>query len=255
MAVHEYLLDEPGQEWKEENPNRKGYFTKRLANGWDGGPDGHVGKPKEGESAPPHFHDVAQFQLSLEGSITFPGHPLEAIGVYYTDPYTAYGPFVTGPDHFRAVLRPGPAGHSLDKGIVWMSDREKRKLRNPRGREYYGQSKEAQWEDLTGSLAGARRQVLFGKDNEEGPGAQIWECPPNMTIQQNAAPFGEYHIILKGSAQWGNQEMKPYSMRYVVGDESPTALTAGPEGATWLILNYDQAAELKSPTGTPVQIP
>ena len=253
MAVLEYLLDEPALEWKEENPDRKGHLSKKLAKGLDGGPSAHVGRPIEGETAPPHFHDVAQFQISLEGSITFPGHPLESIGVYYTDPYTAYGPFVTGPDHFRAVLRPGSSGHSLEKGIVWMSDREGRKLRNPRGREYYGQEKDAQWEELMGSLAGIRQKVLFGKDDEEGPKAWIWECPPNVVLPLDVAIFGEYQIIVKGSARWDDRELKPYSMRYVVGNESPTQITAGPDGATWLILKYDQQAELKSPTGIPVR--
>ena len=251
MAVEEYFLDEHNQQWEDH----KGVsFNKPLRRQVGRGPDAHVGLPAEGHRSEAHFHDVAQFQIALEGSITFPAHPLEAIGVYYTDPYTAYGPLVTGPNHKRAVLRPGKAGHSLPGGQVKMSDPEGRKLRNPHGREFYGQSHDVQWEELTGTLAGIRRKVLFGREGDEGPKAQICECLPNVSLQRDAAPFGEYHILVEGSAWLRDREMKPHSMCYVVGDEPATGLTSSPEGATWLILTFDQAAELKSPAGTPVQV-
>ena len=247
MSVQEYLLDEAPLEWVDGG----GAFQKLLADGVDGGPQAHVDLADEGFSAAPHFHDVAQFFLTLEGTMTFAGHSLEAISVYYSDPYTPYGPFITGPKNKMAVLRAKKSGHSLKGGIVWMTDREGRKLRNPYGREFYGESQKAPWEDLTGELAGVRRKVLFGIEDKEEPKAQIWECPPNMVLKRDAAPFGEYQILVKGSAIGGDREIKPHSMRFVEGDDPPTPFTSGPEGATWLILTYDQAAIPKPPTGTP----
>ena len=121
-----------------------------------------------------------------------------------------------------------------------MSDPEGRKLRDPYGREFYGQSRDVLWRGLTGELAGVHSKVLFGNEGEEDPKAQIWECAPNLVVRRNVVPFGEYHILLEGLAWLGDREMKPYSMRFVVGDDSSTPLTSGPEGATWLILTFDQ---------------
>ena len=249
MGVREYLLDEPAHEWK-ETPKAK---RKTLSDGLSGRPQVTVSLPDDGNEAVAHFHDVAQFQLCLQGTITFPGHPLEPIGVYYSDPYMAYGPFVVGSSHKRSVLRPAKAGHSLEGGQVQMSNLELRNLRNPHGREFYGESREVSWEDLKGELAGIRRKVLFGTEGEAGPKAQLWECPPNASLRRHEAQFGEYHVLVEGSAQVDDQERKPHFMRYVVGDGPTAPLTSGPVGATWLILTFDQAAELKSPTGEPVQ--
>ena len=150
----------------------------------------------------PTFHDVSQFQVCLEGLITFPGHPLEPIGVYYSDPYVAYGPFVVGPDHLRGLFRPAPSGHSVERGIVWMSDQEGRKLRNPQGREFFGKSQEVEWEELQGGLAGHRRKDLFGNAGEEGPKAEVWECPANASLPREATQFGEFLVLIKGSARF-----------------------------------------------------
>ena len=249
MAVKEYLLDEPAQEWKVD-PKAK---RKTLIDGSGGRPSVTVSLPIDGAESAAHFHDVAQFQVCLAGIVNFPGHPLEPIGVYYTDPYLAYGPFNCESSHKRSVLRPAGSGHSLEGGIAHMSNPEHRKLRNPYGREFYGQSREVEWEDLKGELAGIRRKVLFGTPGEAGPKAQLWECRPNVSLQRHHAPFGEFHILVEGSAQVDDQERKPHFMRYVVGDDPPVPLPSGPEGATWLILTFDQAAELKSPTGEPAQ--
>ena len=249
MAIQEYVLDAAAMDWQESKDGDR----KMLARSPGGGPFAGITKPPEGQQPPAHFHDVAQFQVCLEGLITFPGHPLEPIGVYYSDPYVAYGPFVVGPDHLRGLFRPAPSGHSVERGIVWMSDQEGRKLRNPQGREFFGKSQEVEWEELQGGLAGHRRKDLFGNAGEEGPKAEVWECPANASLPREATQFGEFLVLIKGSARFEGREVKPQFIRYIVGDDSPAPIAAGPEGATWLTLTFDQAAELRSPEGTLVQ--
>ncbi len=249
MAIQQYVLDAAAMDWQDH----KDGVRKMLGVGPAGGPFAGITKPPEGQQPPAHFHDIAQFQVSLEGLITFPGHPLEPIGVYYSDPYVAYGPFVVGPNHLRGLFRPEASGHSVKGGIVWMSDREGRKSRNPQGREFFGQSQEVQWEELQGELAGHRRKDLFGNAGQEGPKAEVWECPPNASLPREATQFGEFLVLFNGSARFEGREVKPQFIRYVVGDEAPGPIASGPEGATWLILTFDQAAEQRSPEGTLVQ--
>ncbi len=93
-------------------------------------------------------------------------------------------------------------------------------------------------ENLSGPLAGVRRKVLFGQDGDDDPKAQIWQCPAKSVLQRDTAPFGEYQVLVEGSAWMGDRLRKPYTTRYVLGDETPTPLTAGPEGATWLIVTF-----------------
>ena len=242
MAVKEFVLDEPALPWEVEiNANNPGYvegtFAKRktLADGLDGRPQAHVFSPgKEGTETAPHFHTVDQFQVVLEGTITFPDHSLDPIGIHYTDANTPYGPFSGGPKDLMAVLRPSRAG------IVWMDNPKGREGRNPNGREVIALSRDVELEELSGALAGVRRKLLVGTEDEEGPKSQLWKCASGFVLERGPTPFGEYQVLVKGSARLGDQEMKPYCMRYVVGDEAPAQITAGPEGATWLILTFDQ---------------
>ena len=237
MSLFEYAVDERAVQWVEK---REGGFSKALADGLDGRPAALVTIFPEGNETETHFHTSAQFQVVLGGSVTFPGHPpLDPISVHYSDIDTPYGPFVSGSGLKRLklmVLRPRKCA------LVCMKDPEGRKLRNPYGREFYGESKDAQWGTLGGLPVGLRRKVLFGKKQEVEPKAALWECAPHRSLPSQAAPFGAYHVLVGGSTQVGGNEVTPYWMRFVKGDEAPAPLVAGPGGATWLVLNFDKAA-------------
>lgn len=242
MAIQQFVLNEEARQWEAQvvqdpRETAKGSFKKLLSDGLEGRPEAFLVTIPEGHKNRPHYHSEAQFQVALEGSISFPEHRLEAIAVHYSDAYTAYGHFVPTSQFKFAVVRPRKC---LIKGN--MDDPVERKRRDPRGPELFGQAKDVPWETLMGELTGVRRKVLLGGEGQDGPQGQFWECTPGATLQRSAAPFGEYQIVVAGTARLGTHEVKPYSMRYVVGDDEPTSLAAGPEGATWLLLTFDQAA-------------
>lgn len=242
LITQEYVLDEPTEEWLENplpEPTPKGGFSlnKTLSEGLNGRPQAYLQTLPEAYKNRAHFHDEAQFQVVLEGNVEFPGHRLEAIAVHYSDPNTAYGPFVAGPGFKFAVLRP-----RLAKGKGYMDDPKTRDGRNPYGREIFGISSEHHWRKSDDLPATVQSKVLFGGEGKEGPAAQLWNCSPNSPMPGRAAPFGEYQILVEGSGQVEGKNVKPHFMRYTVGDTPPAPVTAGPEGATWLILTFDQAA-------------
>ena len=242
MPTQEYALDEQVKVWVEVAlPELQGLpnevsFRKDLSEGANGSPQAYLQTLPAGYKVRPHFHTEAQFQVVLEGSISFPAHDLGAIAVHYSDRHTAYGPFVAGPDFKFAVVRPRKAGKDF------MEDRQARQRRDPYGRELFGSSADLPWEPVPGSEQVTEAKVLFATDGRQGPAAQLWKCSSNSSLVGRAAPFGEYQILVEGSAHLAGREVKRYFMRYVVGD-SPAPLICGPQGATWLILTFDQAAQ------------
>src|SRR5215207_4440094 len=45
-----------------------------------------------GDVIAPHFHEIAQYQVVVEGKGRIGKHALEPLTVHYTDAYTPYGP-------------------------------------------------------------------------------------------------------------------------------------------------------------------
>ena len=131
MPTQEYALDEQVKVWVEVAlPELQGLpnevsFRKDLSEGANGSPQAYLQTLPAGYKVRPHFHTEAQFQVVLEGSISFPAHDLGAIAVHYSDRHTAYGPFVAGPDFKFAVVRPRKAGKDF------MEDRQARQRRDP----------------------------------------------------------------------------------------------------------------------------
>ena len=181
MALKELVLDEPGCRWRPGNPPET--LIKVLSDGHDGAPQATVGAVSADSRVEAHFHDVPQFQVVLEGKVDFVTHPAEAVAVHYTDPNTAYGFFVSDSKFKLAILRPQKGG------TFWMYEPEKRKLRNPDGREIFGQSGVLAWETLTGKLAGVRRKVLFGTE-AKGPMAQMVGFPAGECCSQGPPHSG-----------------------------------------------------------------
>jgi hypothetical protein len=203
--------------------------------GADGGPEAIRAQISEGYEVEPHFHLAAQFQLLLEGTMTFPTFRLDAPAIHYTEHNVPYGPFIVSQGHDMLVL------HTKPGGVVMMRDKERRRQANTRVRELSCCAHEVAWEPLPGH-DGARRKVLIPAT--KGPSAEIIECPPHTTFTAPAPVYGRYEVIYKGSVQADGKELGPKDLRFIAAGEEATPLTCGPEGATLIVLTYDQDAAL-----------
>lgn len=201
--------------------------------GADDGPEAIRACISEGYEVEPHFHLAAQFQLLLDGTMEFPTFRLDAPAVHYTEHNVPYGPFTVSRGHDMLVL------HTKPGGVIMMRDKERRRQANTRGREITCCAHEVDWEPLPGH-AGARRKVLIPEN--EGPSVEVVECPPGMEFAAGVPVYGRYEVILTGSAWVDGKPLGPKSLRFVSVGEQAAPLKCGPEGATLIVLTYDQDA-------------
>lgn len=231
--LNEYVVDDSGEQWRSFKRENKGDLHVRvLLGGENDGPEAvHAYQPNS--TAPPHFHLGAQFQLVLGGEAKYPDHTIKAIGVHYTDHNRPYGPFDCSTDYQHLVIHAKPAGQ------IDMKDPDAREQANPAGREIAASAEDIEWE-ASPEVAGARRKVLIGEAS--GLRVEVIEAPAGAEIEAGPAPHGRYDVVVEGSATIGGQEVKNSNLRYFQGDEAPGSMVCGPEGATIVMLQYDEDA-------------
>ncbi len=75
------------------------------------------------------------------------------------------------------------------------------------------------------------------------------ECPPRTLINLPVAPYGRYEVVLAGSASVAGRKLLPPGFRYVRDGQQVAPAEAGPEGATVMLLAFDQDAREGGLTG------
>ena len=231
--LNEYIVDDSEARWRSFKRENKGDLHVRvLLGGADDGPEAvHAYQPDS--IAPPHFHLGAQFQLVLGGEAKYPDHTIKAIGVHYTDHNRPYGPFHCSSDYQHLVIHAKPAGQ------IDMRDPDARRQANPAGRQIVASAEDVEWEPAP-DVAGARRKVLIGEPS--GLRVELIEAPAGAETGAAPAPHGRYDVVVAGSATIGGKEIKNSNLRYFQGDEAPGPMVCGPEGATIVLLQYDEDA-------------
>jgi len=214
----------------------KNGVTYRTQMGLDGseGPE-LVRLHAVGHDSDPHYHTGAQFQIFLEGYAQFPDFRLEAVGVHYTDHNVPYGPF--NGDHDMIVVHAKPAGRRAMKDAL-KSEVLRREI-NRSGRQFHGSANTIEWEPVPGH-EGARRKVLIPES--AGVSAQLVACPSGTALPEVPAPYGRYEFVIAGTAVLKGNRLGSEGVRFVCGAERPAPLIAGLEGATFLVLTFDEDA-------------
>jgi hypothetical protein len=110
MTGQTFAVDPATVPWKSLTLEQGGMIELQIyLKGTDGGPEAIRAKISDGYEVEPHFHLAAQFQLLLEGSMTFPTFRLDAPAVHYTEHNVPYGPFIVQ-GHDMLVLHTKPGG-------------------------------------------------------------------------------------------------------------------------------------------------
>jgi hypothetical protein len=241
-VLNEYIVEPAAIPWREGQVAGITFKCQILLSGADGGPEALHFRFDPCPSVFAHMHLTSQFQLLLHGRMDFPKSTmrLRSLAVHYTDHNFPYGPFAVSDDHDMLVL------HPKQGGLITMADRDARRQINLPGRHLYGAAADTQWRPLP-EFGRARSKPLIPPTS--GPYAVMIECPPRALLNPPDAPYGRYEVVLAGSASVSGRTLLPPGFRYVRDAERVTPMEAGPEGATVILLAFDQDAREGGLTG------
>jgi hypothetical protein len=173
----------------------------------------------------PHFHRVRQFQLIVRGDRARVGkHPAPPVSFHYTDPSSPYGPIVAGAEGIAFfTLRP-----RADIGGYFMPG-AREKMRARAGRNVVVNVAPS---TVAGASAGTETLI---ERTDDGLAAYRMRIPADASAwpPDARASGGQFVYVLAGG---------PVADDGVLGwigpDTPPAPLTAGPEGADLLIMQF-----------------
>jgi len=187
-----------------------------------------------GGSIQPHFHDVDQFQVIVQGDGVIGKKPLRPITAQYADAYTPYGPIISRDDgiSFFTLRQSASAGHFHMPG-----SRDKMRVRA-------GRNIAAQFQ--TGEIPkSANDQVWLPlQQSEDGLRMDGIRLGPHTTAAPPPSDGGcQFYLVCSGSLVHEGQALPTQSLIYVEIGEAPPALLAGPDGAEVMLLQFPKASD------------
>jgi hypothetical protein len=180
----------------------------------------------------PHFHLVRQFQVIVDGDApTIGKHAVAPFDFHYTDPSTPYGPIDAGKGGIAFfTLRP-----RADTGAYYMPG-SREDMSQHAGRNVVV--------PLAHHLdAPAGEPVDLIAPHADGLASFLLTLRPDETQAgpDPAGSGGQYHLIARGSVVHDGRELPPLSLIWVEADGERAALTAGPDGAAVVVLQFPVA--------------
>ena len=234
-VLSQYIVEPAEIPWRAGRVADITFKCQVLLDGADGRPEALRFRFDACPAVFAHMHLTSQFQLLLHGRMDFPKSTmkLRGIAVHYTDHNFPYGPFAVGDEHDMLVL------HPRQGGLITMADRDARRQINLKGRHFYGVAADAEWTYLI-EFARARAKLLIPPDS--GPSAIMLECAPHTRINLPKRSWGRYEVVIAGSASISGHSLLPPGFRYVCGETEVVPWQTGPDGATLMLLGFDQDA-------------
>jgi len=206
------------------------------------GPETFLIEMSPRETILPHYHEVDQFQVFLDGAGRFGKADARPLAVHYVDRYTGYGPIDASELGYTYFVMHA----EKDPGAVYRHKpgyRERMKPGKKRHRLVHGIA------SSTAPVLLSRREAalepLFEKDDfDDGMGAFMLRLGPGM---QTAGPApdrtgGQYYLVVNGSLEWNGASLPAWSPVHVAPGERPPDLRAGANGLEVLLLQFPRAA-------------
>ena len=186
---------------------------------------------------PPHFHEVNQFQVIVEGGGKLGKQDVKPFVVHYTNGFTGYGPIA-----------------AADEGIAFMT------LRNrfdpgarffPEGRSFMQPARKRHRVSAHLALSDAEAlksrasNVLEAVIEREDDGLAAWFmrlAPESQMLAPSPADGGgQYLIVARGALVRAGETLPELSCVYASADSEPMRLEASAEGLEALLVQFPTA--------------
>ncbi len=186
-----------------------------------------VVRPYANARIEPHFHDVDQFQIVVEGDGRIGKKEVRPITFQYADAFTPYGPIVSRDDgiSFFTLRNFASGGH-------WSMPGNKHNMPCRAGRNIEGVFELGQV-----PLAGASFEDLMPSQPD---GVRVTGIRLAADVEAGGIPAegGQYYLVCSGTILQDGKTLPQFSLMRVEAGEAPPALQAGPDGAEVLVVQF-----------------
>lgn len=193
-----------------------------------------VERPYAGARVDPHFHDIDQFQVVVQGDGRIGKKQVHPIAFHYTDAYSPYGPIIGNDEgiSFFTLRNVSSGGHFVMPGSGHLMPC--RAGRNLAGIFDIAVPMKAKETD---------RSVLIAKE-EDGVQAMGFRLGAHAIADGEPSDAGgQYYLVCAGSLIEDDKELPPNSLVRVDPGEPAPRFQAGADGADLLMLQFARPSD------------
>ena len=194
-----------------------------------------VVRPFAGARIEPHFHDVDQFQVVVEGDGRIGKKVVRPVTFQYADAFTPYGPIV-GNEHGFAFF----TFRNIASGGFWAMPGNRQHMPGRPGRNIEGVFELADSMPAAGDVV---REALMPTQDDGVDAVGIRMGPGAVASGLPAGDKGQFYLVCAGSIEAGTKVLPTHSMVRVEPGDTTIDMVAGDAGAHVLALQFAAASE------------
>lgn len=192
----------------------------------------------------PHFHDIDQFQIVVDGDCRIGKKAADPVTFQYADAYTPYGPIVGADQGFAFfTLRP------IASGGFFPMPGNKHMMPGRAGRNIAGRFDTSRPRPRAGA---AVIEPLMADQSDEVTAVGIRLGPGAQSEALLSDGGGQYYVVCEGDVRTANKTLARQSVIHVPAGDPAPVLTAGEAGADVLMLQF--AKPSARPGSDPAQL-
>ena len=188
-----------------------------------------------GARVDPHFHDIDQFQVVVDGDCRMGKKAAPPITFQYADAYTPYGPIAGAEQGFAFfTLRP------IASGGFYAMPGNRQHMPGRAGRNIAGHF------DIERPLpkrGNVDRQALMAPQADKVDATGWWLGADASIDSEPAGGGGRYYLVCIGSVNAAGKALTAGSVMHAAPGEATPALLAGPDGAAVLMVQFAEPTE------------